>query len=257
MNTMFTVYNTSPNQKFSGNKLLIIGIPLVCIVIVVILVVTLLLSGKNPPSKFSLDLSAIKNSEGDFSFHELKYGGSLADVEAALGVEVPSSYDRATNAENFTPVNPDAASEETGVFFPEDTVSLNGSPSTYWNITLYEDGFYGTTFHFSGEDIPDLYLDTVKELTDLYGVCRWNFERGPLEFSYIGPCIQEAYNWAEEDGDTISVLSVVLYMNEVEDPLMIFSLNRVPVEIPDTLPPGQAPPETLEPFDFSMLDAVS
>ena len=257
MNTMFTVYNTSPNQKFSGNKLLIIGIPLVCIVIVVILVVTLLLSGKNPPSKFSLDLNDIKNSEGDFSFHELKYGGSLADVEAALGVEVPSSYDRATNAENFTPVNPDAASEETGVFFPEDTVSLNGSPSTYWNITLYEDGFYGTTFHFSGEDIPDLYLDTVKELTDLYGVCRWNFERGPQEFSWIGPCIREGYNWAEEDGDTISVLSVALYMNEVEDPLMIVDFSKIPVAPPDTLPPGQVPPETLEPFDFSMLDAVS
>ena len=253
---MFTVYNTSPNQKFSGNKFLIIGIPLVCIVIVVILVVTLFLSGKNPPSKFSLDLNDIKNSEGDFSFHELKYGGSLADVKAALGVEVPSSYDRATNAENFTPVNPDAASAETGVFFPEDTVSLNGISSSRWEIVLDNDGFYGTEFHFSGENIPDLYLDTVKELTDLYGVCRWNFERGPA-FSQIGPCIQEGYNWAEEDGDTISVLSVALNVNETEEPLMIVDFSKVPVAPPDTLPPGQVPPETLEPFDFSMLDAVS
>ena len=84
MNTMFTVYNTSPNQKFSGNKLLIIGIPLVCIVIVIILVVTLFLSGKNPPSKFSLDLNDIKNSEGNFSLHDLKYVGSLAGVEHAF-----------------------------------------------------------------------------------------------------------------------------------------------------------------------------
>ena len=259
MNTMFTVYNTSPNQKFSGNKFLIIGIPLVCIVIVAVLVVTLFLpsNSKNPSSKFSLDLSAIKNSEGDFSFHELKYDSSLADVEAALGVELPSSYDGGTDAENFTPVNPDAASAETGVFFPEDTVSLNGTPSTYWEITLFEDGYYGTTLHFSGEDIPDLYLDTVKELTDLYGVCRWNIARGPLEFSWIGPCIQEGYNWAEEDGDIISVMSVALYMNETEDPLMIVSLNKLPTAPPDTLPPGQVPPETLEPFDFSMLDAVS
>lgn len=222
-----------------------------------IIAVTLLAATLSPLSpEFELSLNEVRNAQGDYSFYGLEYGDSFAEVEAALGVEIPNPYG-GTEFENFTPVIPDPPPAETGVFPVEETVSLKNFQTNNWEIYLDEDGFYSATIYFSDEDVPDLYLDTVKELTDLYGVCRWNFERGPLEFSYIGPCIQEAYNWAEEDGDTISVLSVVLYMNEVEDPLMIFSLNRVPVEIPDTLPPGQAPPETLEPFDFSMLDAVS
>ncbi len=221
-----------------------------------IIAVTLLAATLSPPlsPEFELSLNEVRNAQGDYSFYGLEYGDSFAEVEAALGVEIPNPYG-GTEFENFTPVIPDPPPAETGVFPVEETVSLKNFQTNNWEIYLDEDGFYSATLYFSGEDIPDLYLDTVKELTDLYGVCRWNFERGPA-FSQIGPCIQEGYNWAEEDGDTISVLSVALNVNETEDPLMVVDFSKIPVAPPDTLPPGQVPPETLEPFDFSVLDVT-
>ena len=126
---MFALYNTSPNQKFSRNKLLVIGICFVCIAAAAIAAVLSFLPGKNPPSKFSLDLSAIKNSQGDFSFHGLEYGDSLAQVEAALGIEISGSF-AGTEPENFTPVDPQSQPAETGVFFPEDTVSYMSDASS-------------------------------------------------------------------------------------------------------------------------------
>lgn len=222
-----------------------------------IIAVTLLAATLSPLSpEFELNLSEVRNAQGDYSFYGLEYGDSFAEVEAALGVEIPSSYG-GTEFENFTPVTPNPPPTENGTFAVDSFVDLNGVQGTgRFHVHFVDGGFYSATLYFSGEDVPDLYLDTVQELTDLYGVCQWMFDRRPVDFSRIGPCMQEGYNWAEEDGDTISVLSVALNVNETEDPLMIVDFSKVPVAPPDTLPPGQVPPETLEPFDFSVLDVT-